>query len=136
MLPTVNVQEAAERWARTWERAWPAKDSEAIAALYADGAAYRAHAFRDPEPGGARAYTTREFGLEHEIACRFGRPIAAGDRAAVEWWASYVEDGETITLAGATVLRFDAEGQVVDHVDYWLQRDGRSEPFAGWGGGR
>jgi hypothetical protein len=55
MTVLVNVQEAAERWARTWERAWPTKDADAIAALYADGAAYRAHAFRDPEPGGARA---------------------------------------------------------------------------------
>ena len=130
----MDTLQAAERWARTWERAWPAKDAESIARLYADGASYRAHAFRDPEPGGALAYTRREFGVEEEIRCRFGRPIVAAGRAAVEWWASWIEDGNPITLAGTTVLRFDAAGRVVDHVDYWLQSDGRREPFAGWGG--
>ena len=130
----MNVQEAARRWAETWERAWPTKDTEAIAALYADGATYRAHAMRDAEPGSALAYTTREFALEEEIQCRFGAPIATGDRAAVEWWASWIEDGRELTLAGATVLRFDADGLVVDHVDYWVEGDGRLPPFAGWGG--
>jgi hypothetical protein len=131
----IDVQEAAERWARTWERAWPAKDAEAIAALYAEGASYRSHALRDPHPGGALAYTRREFGVEDEIRCRFGRPIAAAGRAAVEWWASWIEDGEAITLAGTTVLRFDGDGRVTDHVDYWLQAPGRAEPYPDWGGG-
>ena len=92
------------------------------------------HADRVEAPGGALAYTRREFGLEDEIRCRFGRPIAADGRAAVEWWASWIEDGKEITLAGATVLRFDADGRVTDHVDYWLQADGRPEPYPGWGG--
>jgi hypothetical protein len=130
----METSDAARRWATTWERAWPAKDADAIAALYADGATYRAHPFRDPEAGGALAYTQREFGLEDEIECRFGEPIAAGGRAAVEWWASWVEDGQTVTLAGATALRFDADGRVVDHRDYWLQSQGRHPPFPGWGG--
>ena len=132
----IGAQEAAERWARTWERAWPAKDAESIAALYADDASYRSHAMRDPEPGGALSYARREFGLEEEIRCRFGVPIAAQGRAAVEWWASWVEDGKEITLAGTTVLRFDADGRVTDQVDYWLQADGRREPYLGWGGAR
>jgi hypothetical protein len=129
----MDVIEAAERWAETWERAWPAKDAEAIAALYADGAAYRSHPMRDPEPGGALGYTGRQLALEDAIECRFGAPIAAGDRAAVEWWASWVEDDREMTLAGATVLRFDRDGLVVEHVDYWVERDGRLAPFTGWG---
>ena len=39
------------RVAQTWERSWPAKDVEAIAALYADAAVYRAYAFREPDRG-------------------------------------------------------------------------------------
>ena len=88
---------------------------------------------RDPEPGGALGYTRREFALEDSIECRFGAPVATGDRAAVEWWASYVEDGRELSLAGTTVLRFDADGLVVDHVDYWVEGGGRRRPFEGWG---
>ena len=130
----MDVHEAARRWGQTWERAWPAKDAEAIAALYADGAVYRSHPMRDPEPGGALGYASRQFELEESIRCRFGSPIAAGDRATVEWWASWVEEGRELTLAGATVLRFDRQGRVVEHVDYWVERDGRVDPFKGWGG--
>lgn len=132
--PPMEVEEAARRWAETWEHAWPARDSESIAALYAAHAAYRSHPLRDPEPGGAPAYTRREFAVEETIECRFGEPISAGDRAAVEWWASWVEDEHEVTLAGTTVLRFDERGLVVQHVDYWVQGGGRLSPFAGWGG--
>jgi SnoaL-like domain len=130
----VDVEDAARRWAETWERAWPAKDADAIAALYADHAVYRSHPMRNPEAGSALGYTRRQFALEDAVECWFGRPIADGDRAAVEWWASWVEAGGELTLAGATVLRFDSDGRVIDHVDYWVEREGRTAPFAGWGG--
>jgi hypothetical protein len=130
----LDVEAAARRWRDTWERAWPAKDSEAIVALYSDGAQYRALALREPELGlaGVRAYLEREFGVEEEIECRFGEPVAAGDRAAVEWWASWVEEGRELTMAGTTLLRFNEEGLVVDHRDYWNETPGREPPFAGW----
>jgi hypothetical protein len=64
----------------------------------------------------------------------FGTPIAAGDRAAVEWWGSWVENDREVTLAGATILRFDGEGRVIEHVDYWVEREGGMSPFDGWGG--
>jgi hypothetical protein len=130
----MDVQEAASRWAATWAAAWPAKDADAIASLYADGATYRSQPFRDPDPGGALGYTRREFALEEAVECRFATPIAAGDRAAVEWWASWVEGGRELTLAGATVIRFDVDGKVIEHVDYWAEEEGRLPPFAGWGG--
>jgi catechol 2,3-dioxygenase-like lactoylglutathione lyase family enzyme len=129
----MDTRKAAERWARTWERAWPAKRIDEIDALYADGVTYRSHPLRDPEPGGARGYLRRELESESDIECRFGAPIAADDRAAVEWWASWDEAFETVTLAGTTVLRFDGDGQVVEHVDYWVQGEGRPAPFPGWG---
>jgi hypothetical protein len=129
----VDVVLAARRWADTWERAWPAKDTGAIAALYAPAAAYRSHPMRDPVPGGALAYVEREFAREEEIECRFGEPVASGDRAAVEWWASWIEDGREATLAGATILRFDADGLVTEHLDYWVEAPGRQRPFGTWG---
>src|SRR5690349_16332856 len=124
----MDTRAAATRWARTWETSWPRRDVEAMVALYAPGASYRSNALRDAHPGSARGYLEAELPRESEIACRFGEPIAEDDRAAVEWWASWVEEGETVTLAGTTVLRFDADGHVVEHVDYWLQDSGRPQP--------
>jgi SnoaL-like domain len=130
----MDVEGAARRWADVWQRAWPAKDVEAIVALYAAGALYRALVFREPDEGleGVRGYLQRNFGVEDDIECRFGEPIAGRDGAAVEWWASWVEAGEEQTLAGVTVLRFDDHGQVVDHRDYWNEVAGREPPFVGW----
>lgn len=50
--------DAAERWRQTQESAWPRPDVEAIAALYARSATYRALAFRRPDMGidGVRRY--------------------------------------------------------------------------------
>ena len=128
----MRADEAAHRWAETWERAWPAKDVDAIADLYAKDAQYRAHPLRDPHPGGARGYTTWAFAEEEAIECHFGQPIVEGDRAAVEWWATLREGGRDVTLIGTSVLRFEADGRVVDHRDYWLEGQGRREPYAGW----
>ena len=131
----MDTPAAARRWAETWERAWPAFDEEAIVALYADEATYRALAFREPDRGlaGVRRYLAENFGAETEVECRFGDPIASEDRAAVEWWASWVEDGEPLTMAGTTVLRFGDDGKIVDHRDYWNEAPGREPPYAGWG---
>ena len=126
----MDTEQAARRWAETWAAAWPRQDVDAIAALYAGDAAYRALAFRAPDtPTG---YLQRVFAEESDVACRFGEPVVSGDRAAVEWWGSWIEEGETITLAGVTMLRFDDDGNVVDHRDYWNQAEGRIEPYPGW----
>jgi hypothetical protein len=130
----MDIVEAAHRWARVWERAWPQKDVEAIVSLYADVAQYRALVLRDPELGriGIRVYLRRIFGEEDAIECRFGMPVGGDDRAAVEWWSSWTEAGHEVTMAGVTLLRFDADGLVVDHRDYWNQSDRREPPFGGW----
>jgi nuclear transport factor 2 (NTF2) superfamily protein len=130
----VDVAAAARRWAGVWQSAWASKDVEAIVALYAPSTRYRALVLREPELGsaGVRAYLTRTFGEEDAIECRFGVPVVGDDRAAVEWWASWTEDGDDLTMAGVTLLRFDEHGLVVDHRDYWNQSDRREPPFDGW----
>jgi hypothetical protein len=126
----VDTAAAARRWADVWQRAWPARDADAIVALYAESASYRALAFREPET--ARSYLDRVLAEGTDVECRFGEPIVSGDRAAVEWWGSWVEAGKEITLAGTTILRFDADDQVIDHRDYWNEVAGREPPYAGW----
>jgi ketosteroid isomerase-like protein len=130
----VETEAAAGRWRDTWERAWPAKDVDAIVALYSDEVPYRALVFREPEMGlaGVRRYLGENFGVEEDLECRFGEPVVDGDRAAVEWWASWLENGEPLTLAGSTFLRFNQDGLVVDHRDYWNEVPRREPPFAGW----
>ena len=85
----MEIGVAATRWAETWQRAWPAGDAAAIELLYAPHASYRSSALADPEPGGVTAYLARQFAAEQDVRCRF---VADGVRAAVEWWASWVED--------------------------------------------
>ena len=133
-LWSVDTADAARRWVEVWARAWPAKDVEAIVALYAHGVEYRALVLREPELGiaGVRRYLEEIFAVEHSIECRFGTPLAAGGRAAVEWWASWNEAGADLTMAGVTIVRFDVDGMVVDHRDYWNQSDQREPPFDSW----
>jgi hypothetical protein len=130
----MEAESAARTWAETWNRCWPAGDIEAIAGLYAEDALYRALVFREPDRGvaGVRRYLAENFAVEEDVECWFGEPVATGDRAAVEWWATWVENGQRLTLAGATILRFDDEGHVVDHRDYWNQVERREPPFDGW----
>src|SRR6266480_7878138 len=73
-----------------------------------------------------------EFSAERNIQCWFGEPLASGDRAAVEWWASWKEKGQELTFAGVTVLRFDEKGKVVDHRDYDNHVGRREPPYAEW----
>jgi ketosteroid isomerase-like protein len=126
--------DAAERWRQTWEQGWPRGDVDAIAGLYAPDATYRALAFREPDRGidGVRRYLRENFDAESQVKCRFGEPITMGARAAIQWWASWTEAGERVSMAGVTLLRFQEDGQVIDHRDYWNQDDDLVEPYEGW----
>jgi hypothetical protein len=131
----VDAEAAARRWADTWRAAWPAQDEDAVVALYAEDAIYLSHPFSEPHRGesGVREYVRHAFAEEADVACWFGVPVAAGERAAVEYWAVLEEGGREVTLAGTTILRFRPDGLVDEHRDYWAMQDGRRLPPAGWG---
>ncbi len=115
----VDTRHAARRWAQTLERGWPEHDVAAISALYAEGAFWQQHPFHDPEPG----YLARVFAEEESAECRFGAPIVDGDQAAVSWSAqTRLTDGGTEDLAGVSLLRFGADGLVVEERDFWNHR--------------
>lgn len=130
----MDAETAARRWAQTWARAWPRGDSEAIAALYADTAVYRSSAFRPPfsDLAGIRDYLGENLAAEESLRCWYGPPVVDGDRAAVEWWAYWREQGQELTFAGVTMLRFDQRGQVIDHRDYDHHVERREQPYQGW----
>ena len=91
-------------------------------------------AFRPPDLGlaGVRRYLNEQLPAEKNIECWFGKPIVSGHRAAVEWWASWAEQGQELTYAGVTVLHFDDQGQVVEHRDYDNHVERREPPYWGW----
>ena len=128
----MDTETSARAWTDAWSRSWRAKDPELLAPLYARDAVFRSHPFRDPQPplDYARwAYAEEEGDAEVWM----GEPLVAGDRAVVEWWAVVIENGELVSLAGTSLLRFDDEGRVVEQHDYWGSAPGRTPPWTGWG---
>ena len=126
----MDTESAARRWAEVWERAWPAADVDAIDALYAEGAVFYSHPFRDRQA--PRDYVTWAFSDEAGAECRFGTPIVSGDRAAVDWWAIMTgNDGSVESIAGTSLLRVDADGLVIEQRDVWAIEPGRRD-LADW----
>jgi ketosteroid isomerase-like protein len=121
-----DVTSAAHTWAEVWQRAWPAADVDALDALYADEAVFYSHPFRKRQA--AREYVSWAFGEQASAECRFGEPVVQGDRAAVDWWGAITApDGSVETIAGTSLLRFSADGLVVEQRDVWAAAEGRVE---------
>ncbi|TML73101.1 MAG: nuclear transport factor 2 family protein [Actinobacteria bacterium] len=117
---------AARRWAEVWAQAWPAADVEAIAALYAPDAVFYSHPFRARQS--PREYVETVFADQVEAECRFGEPLVSDERAAVDWWGVITsKEGEVEAVAGTSLLRFDADGLVVEQRDAWAGVPDRRE---------
>ena len=131
---TDRTEAAARNWAHTWQRGWEALDVDPIVELYAEDATFSSHPFRDVSRGraGVREYVEGAFADEADVVAWFGTPIVDGDRVSVRWWAVLSEAGEDSTLAGTSVLRFDAGGLVTDQWDTWHLVAGRRDPPEGW----
>jgi hypothetical protein len=121
---------AAARWAHAWKHAWEALDPEPIVALYAPGAFFSSEPFRQAYRGaaGVRSYVERVFAEEADVLVAVSPPIVDGDRASISWWASLREEGDDVTLAGSSILRFDADGLVVEQWDSWNALPERRDP--------
>ena len=123
------------QWIEAYGRAWRERDPDAAAALFTADAVYRAHPLREPHRGQAaiREYWSGATGRQAEIDLRFGTPIVAGERAAVEWWAQMLSDGEEVTLPGILYLRFAPDGRCEELREAWHAQEGRTAPPDGWG---
>lgn len=131
----MTPSDAARRWAKTWKAGWEQLAAEPIIALYDADALLSTEPFREPYGGqrGVRDYVTRVFAEEADPRVEVGEPIVDGHRAAVSWWASLQEEGADMTLAGTSVLHFNAEGLVVQQWDTWNAVRERRRPPTGWG---
>jgi uncharacterized protein (TIGR02246 family) len=118
---------AARAWVEAWSKGWATHDPTLIAARYAEDCEFRSHPFRASLHGraGARAYAEQAFAEERSSIASFHDPIVGADgRAAVEYRATIMTtDGKTAALAGVTLLRFDDDGLVREHRDYWAMME-------------
>jgi ketosteroid isomerase-like protein len=132
--PVVGERELAA-WIDAYARAWREGDAEAAAALFTETATYRSAPFRPPHVGREEIVRYwREEPARHEgVELAFGTPVVEGRRVAVEWWATVVQNGETVTGPGCLVLRFDRDGRCEELREYWHEQPGRHEPPLGWG---
>ena len=122
----MDAAEAARRWIDAWKRAWPSGEAEPLAPVYADDAVFYSHPFRAAQAPGE--YAVWAFAEQSAAECRFGEPIVEHDRAAVDWWAVISgRDGGEETVAGTSLLRFGADGRVVEQRDAWAVEPGRRE---------
>jgi len=131
MVTTEQVQQ----WLNDYRTAWETRDADAAAALFTDDATYREQPYEEPYRGreGVHAYWTRVTATQSDIRFRTGEVIAAGPRAAVEWWVTLRNDGAEVTLAGEFFLEFDGGGLVRHLREYWHFAPGLIEPPTGWG---
>lgn len=116
----MQTQAAAQRWAKTWARAWPLQDVESIVELQAEDGDHWASLFR-PLRGraGLRSYLEECFAEETQPAeAWFDVPTVDGARASVEYWVIMCINGEPMTVSGCTVLTFDDRGLVKVARDY------------------
>lgn len=122
-------------WIRGYATAWETADEELLLSLFTEEATYRSSPFREPHHGHdeIRAYWRRAAGGQRETRVRMGAPFIGGERVAVEWWTTMVEDGERLTLAGCLLLRFAHDGRCAELREYWNLESGHREPFPGWG---
>jgi len=122
-------------WIEEYGRAWEERDPAAAAALFTGDAVYRSSPFTPPSLGrdGVRDYWTRATTDQRDVEVRFGEPITARNKVAVEWWTIMRVEGTELTCPGCLVLRFAPDGRCEELREYWHAEEGRHEPPGGWG---
>ena len=125
-------------WIDAYRRAWEQNDAELLLTLFTEDASYRSAPFREPMRGhdAIRGYWARAAGTQRGVEVRLGEPLADGDAAAVEWWATLEDKDGLVTLPGCLLLQFAPDGRCFDLREYWHVEAGRHEPHDGWGSWR
>jgi predicted ester cyclase len=122
-------------WLESYAKAWDEHDADGVTALFTESGIYRSAPFRPAHEGrdAIRRYWLEEPQRHEQLDLRFGSPVVSGRRAAVEWWATMLQDGEPVTGPGCLVLAFDEHGLCQELREYWHEQPGRMAPPSGWG---
>ena len=126
---------AVESWIEENLRCWREKDSDAVTKLFTDTASYRSSPFREPHRGAEaiRTYWTRATAPQVDFRVKVGTPICEGDHTSVEWWSTWTEAEEPVTLPGCLALRFESDSRCKELREYWHHDASIREPPDGWG---
>jgi ketosteroid isomerase-like protein len=128
---------SVQEWIDAYGRAWETRDADAAAAIFTPDSIYRDHPLGPPHVGqdGVRSYWANVTSTQDQVKVRFGTPVASadGDRAAVEWWVTMLNEQAEVTLTGILYLRFAADGRCKELREAWHFEPGHHEPPAGWG---
>lgn len=125
-----------QQWLDAYRKAWIERDADAAAALFTEDATYAEQPYQEAFVGrkGVRDYWARVTATQSDIEMKYGTPITAGNRTAVEWWTTLKNGGVPITLAGTFILTFDQSGLCGTLREYWAFVEGAKGPQKGWGG--
>ena len=122
-------------WLEAYGRAWLGTGKGGVAELFTEDAAYWAEPFAEPHVGHdaihAYWYERGHYGVS---GLRFGEPVAAGQRAAVEWWAVLdVEGFVSHTVSGVMNVRRAEDGRCAELRAIETRGSGERSPAEGWG---
>lgn len=139
----LNVPMDVGTWIERYAAAWRTKDAERVVELFTDDATYRASPTAAPHVGRAAiaAYWRAATATQEELDLRFGDPVVAGDRVAVEWWAVMRDPGwrpgpgsDQVTLPGCLLLSLAPDGRCRELREYFNPVFGQAVPAPeGWG---
>ena len=123
------------RWLEGYRLAWVRRDPDAAAALFTPDAVYQEQAFAPAYIGrdAIRSYWATVTATQSDVELRYGTPVVAGRKAAVEWWTNLRDGGADVTLAGEFMLTFARGGLCSSLREYWFFAEGRLAPPPGWG---
>jgi ketosteroid isomerase-like protein len=122
-------------WLERYRRAWIDRDAEAAAVLFTEDAIYREQPFQPPFVGreAIRQYWFTVTRTQGAVDLQYGTPVVDGRRVAVEWWATLLNDGKPLTLAGEFLLLFADDGRCRELREYWAVTESTMTPPHGWG---
>jgi hypothetical protein len=128
-------RERVDAWLEGYRRAWVQTDTPAALELFTADAGYRSHPLRPTHAGhdGIAAYWDQATADQEDVRVRFGDPVVAGDRVAVEWWTTMRVGGDPVTLAGVLVLAFAPDGRCRDLRECWNLAEALVDPPPDWG---
>ena len=125
-----------DHWIETYRRAWEARDPSRMDDLFARDATYRSSPFKPPHRGldAIREYWARATASQSNVEVAMGTPVKEAGRVVVEWWALMDDEGSPLTLPGALILDFRADGRCGALREYYNILPGdRIPPHPGWG---
>lgn len=128
-------ERAVRGWLEGYRRAWVRRDAKAVIALFTPDAVYQEQPFQPAYVGrdAIRDYWATVTATQSDIQLRYGKPVIAGNKAAVEWWVNMRNGGAEVTLCGEFMLTFTRGGLCSSLREYWFFGEGRLSPPPGWG---